>query len=107
MIGDLMDVELARQQWEDGRRRVERSRPGSPESGRLAREVELIVAEIRRRVGQSFTLEELASAYDGAGEWARDVLYEARPDGAPPPETATVTDAAFQVYARGASDYRP
>jgi hypothetical protein len=107
MIGDLMDVELARQQWEDGRRRVERTQAGSLEAGRLAREVELIVAELRRRVGQTFTLAQLASAYDGAGEWAREVLYQARPDGAPPPDTATVTDAAFQVYARGAVDYRP
>jgi hypothetical protein len=107
MIGDLMDVELARQQWEDGRRRLERAQPGSPESGRQAREVELIVAELRRRVGQTFTLAQLASAYDGAGEWARDVLYEARPDDAPPPDTAAVTDAAFQAYARGAADYRP
>ena len=31
MIGHLMDVELARQQWEDGRRRVERAPPGSPD----------------------------------------------------------------------------
>jgi hypothetical protein len=102
-----MDVELARQQWEDGRRRVEESQPGSREARRLAAEIELVVAELRRRIGQTFTLEQLAAAYDDAGEWARDVLYDARPDGAPPPEAATVTDAAFQLYARGAADYRP
>ena len=102
-----MDVELARQQWEDGRRRVERSRADSATFRRLSAEVELIVAELRRRIGLTFTLEELASAYDGAVEWAREVLHDARPEDASPPDTATVTDAAFQVYARGASDYRP
>jgi hypothetical protein len=107
MIGHLMDVELARQQWEDGRRRVAGSLAGSPQSRRLANEVDLIVGELRRRVGPTFTLEQLAGLYDGAAEWARDVLYDARPDDAPPPDTATVTDAAFQIYARGALDYRP
>jgi hypothetical protein len=102
-----MDVELARQQWEDGRRRVERSQPGSPESRRLAAEVELVVAELRRRIGQTYTLDQLAALYGEANEWAREVLFDARPDDAPPPDTATVTDAAFQQYARGAVDYRP
>ena len=107
MIRHLMDVELARQQWEDGRRRVAGAQPGSPQSHRLAAEIDLIVAELRRRVGATFTLAQLAAQYDGAGEWARDVLYDVRPENAPPPDTAMVTDAAFQRYARGALDYRP
>ena len=107
MIRDLMDVELARQLWEDGRRQVERAAPGSADSRRLAGEVELVVAELRRRVGQTFTLEELADAYDGAAEWAQELLYDARPEDVTPPDTGTVTGAAFDVYAHGASDYRP
>ncbi len=103
----VVDVELARHHWEDGRRRVERNRADSSGSDRLAAGIELIVAELRRRVGQTFTLEELADAYDGAVEWARGVLYEVRADETPPPDTTTVTDAAFQLYARGASDYTP
>ena len=102
-----MNVELARQQWEDGRRRLERAPAGSAASQRLSSEVALILAELRRRVGQTYSLDELAEAYDGAVEWARHVLHDERPDDAPPPDTATVVDAAFQVYARGASDYRP
>ena len=107
MIGHLMDVELARQQWEDGRRRVERSLPGTPESRRLNGDVDLVVAQLRHRIGQTFTLEQLAAAYDDAGEWVRELLYDARAEDATPPDTSTVTDAAFQVYARGALDYRP
>jgi hypothetical protein len=102
-----VDVELARQNWEDGRRRIERTPAGSPEARRLAAEVELIVAQLQRRLGQTFTLGELAVAYDDSAEWARDVLYDVRPDDASPPDTATVTDAAFQRFARGALDYRP
>jgi hypothetical protein len=102
-----VDVELARHQWEDGHRRVERSSTDPATFRRLTGEVELIVAELRRRIGQTFTLEELASAYDGASEWTREVLHDVRPEEAPPPDTVTVTDAAFQMFARGASDYRP
>jgi hypothetical protein len=102
-----LDVELARYHWEDGHRRVERPH-ADPVSGlRLAGEVELIVSELRCRLGQSFTLDELAATYDGAVEWARQVLHDARPEDGPPPDTAVVTDAAFQTFARGASDYRP
>jgi hypothetical protein len=102
-----LDVQLARQHWEDGRRRVERARPDPAAYARLTGQVELVAAELRKRVGQSYTLAQLARAYDGADDWARDVLDDARAEDAPPPETSTVADAAFDLYARGASDYTP
>ena len=102
-----MDVQLARQHWEDGRRRVEQARSDAAAYVRLNAQVELVASELRKRVGQTFTLEQLAGAYDRAEEWARDLLHDAREDGAPPPETSTVADAAFHRYARGASDYVP
>ena len=74
---------------------------------RATAQVELVAAELRARVGQTFALEDLARAYDDAVEWARDTLRDALPEGAPPPDTPTVVDAAFDVYARGASDYSP
>lgn len=102
-----MDVELARQQWLDGRRRVEGARDDRRRYRDLIGSVELVVAQLRKRVGQTFTLTELADAYDGADEWVRDLLDDADPDGAGPPEPGTVTDAAFDVYSHGAADYRP
>jgi hypothetical protein len=102
-----VDVQLARQQWEDGRRRLERARSDPAAYERLNAQVELVAAELRRRVGQTFTLAELARAYAGAEDWAREVLDDAREGDAPPLETATIADAAFHLYARGASDYVP
>jgi hypothetical protein len=104
---ERVDVELARHHWEDGRRRIEALRADPAAYRLLTAQVELVTSELRRRLGQTYTLEQLASAYDGADEWARDVLDDAREEGAPPPETPTVADAAFYVYARGASDYEP
>lgn len=96
-----------RQQWDEGRRRVEAARRDADRYARLHLQVDLVTAELRRRVGQSFTLDELARAYAGADDWANALLHDAAPEGAPPPEAATAADAAFHRYARGAVDYVP
>jgi hypothetical protein len=102
-----MDVELARQQWRDGNRRVENTRGDRARYVQLTGQVDVVVAGLRRRVGQVFTLAELADAYRGADDWARELLEEADPEGPPAAEAGTVADAAFHLYARGATDYRP
>lgn len=104
----MMDVDLARQQWQDGNRRVEVTRLDHERYVELNHQVDLVVAGLRTRVGQVFTLHELAEAYEGADEWAREVLEAgADPDAPPAAEAGTVADAAFHAYARGAADYRP
>jgi hypothetical protein len=100
-------VEHARQQWEEGHRRLE-SEAGDPARGaRLYAELGIVLDALRRRLGETFTLADLADAYDGAEDWAREVVGDA----ALPPgwerDVALVTDAAFHLYARGAVDYRP
>jgi hypothetical protein len=102
-----MEVELARQHWQDGNRRVEAVRADRGRYRLLLRGVELVVGRLRQRVGQTFTLAELAAAYDGADDWVRELLDETEPDAPPPTEPGTIADAAFYAYARGAVDYRP
>jgi hypothetical protein len=103
-----VELEVARHQWDDGRRRVEDARGGDRRRyAELVREIDLVIAALRGRVGQTFTLAELADAYDGADSWVGDLLEDADPNGKPATEAGTVADAAFDHYARGASDYRP
>jgi hypothetical protein len=102
-----MDVELARQHWNDGNRRVEATRRDRSRHARQLRYVELVLGGLRRRVGQTFTLKELAEVYDRADAWVPDLLDDAEPDEGPVSEPGTITDAAFHHYARGAMDYRP
>ena len=103
-----MEVELARQQWEEGHRRVEAMQGRDRDSyRRLTRQVEVVADELRKRVGQTFTLAELADHYGRADDWARDVLLEAAQEDDAVPDTATVADAAFHLYAHRASDYAP
>ena len=41
--------------------------------------VEAVEDELARRVGQTFTLAELAQAYSGSEDWARDVILSSMP----------------------------
>jgi hypothetical protein len=103
-----VDVELARQQWDEGRRRIEGLRTNDPAGYELlSAQVEVLADALRRRVGQIFTLQELAEVYERSDDWAREVLEDAQPEDAGPPQTATVADAAFHAYSLGASDYAP
>ncbi len=102
-----MDVDLARHQWDDGRRRVDAARGDARRYVTLAGQVDLVVSALRGRVGQTFTLSELADAYDGADMWVLELLDDADPESEHVTEAGTVADAAFHSYARGATDYRP
>jgi hypothetical protein len=102
-----MDLELARQHWDEGNRRLEALRNDARRYRELLEQVEVVLGELRKRVGQTFTLDDLANAYQGADDWARDAVDLADPDAPPPPEMPAVAGAAFHQYARGATDYRP
>jgi hypothetical protein len=101
-------VDLARQHWAEGHRRLLRTKDHEPQLyTRLLDQVEIVTAELRARVGQTFTLSDLADAYHHSDRWTLAVVEER----AETPEWAstasTAADAAFHVYARGARDYRP
>jgi hypothetical protein len=96
-------VETARLQWEEGYRRLNEYASDRSTYQRLLAEVEVLIDELNRRVGQTFTLAELAAAYDEADRWLLEVL----PPGAGAVQLGLVEDAAFHLYARGAVDYAP
>ena len=100
-------VEHARQQWEDGHRRLQSRAQDRTAYERLYAQVESLLDELRRRVGQTFTLQQLAAVYAGAEQWSREAAASGAPETARPEDLATVEDAAFHLYARGAVDYIP
>jgi hypothetical protein len=93
-------VEHARQQWEEGHRRVQSYSDDRALFLQLHSQVNTVIAELNRRVGQTFTLAELADAYRQSDRWLYEIL-------APTGHLATVQDAAFHLFARGAVDYSP
>lgn len=102
-------IDSARQLWDDAARRL--AAEGDPTRERqLWALVDAILDELRRRLGQRFTLAELAALHGRAAEdWARELLAESMPPEprVGPADLTLVLDAAFHLYARGASDYRP
>jgi hypothetical protein len=105
----MSSLAAARHQWEEGKRRLADEGEDTARSRHLVLLVDAVADELRRRVGQTFTLAELADAYDAADEWVRDVILRSLPrrSRAGIRDTALVQDAAFARYAQGASDYRP
>jgi hypothetical protein len=100
-------VEIARTEWRDGEQRLETEARAGPRYRALIQQVDVVVDELRRRVGQTFTLAELTAAYAEAERWSGDALEDA---GSPAwwPRTHTLVQAAaFARYARGAVDYKP
>jgi hypothetical protein len=100
-------VEIARQEWADGHRRLEAERERPARYRRLHAQLDVVTEQLRRRLGSVFTLEELASEYRRAETWAREAIAELPPAERWPAGVATATDAAFHLYARGARDYEP
>jgi hypothetical protein len=102
-------IDSARHQWEEGRRRVEEQASDRRRYRDLMLLVDAIVDELRKQVGTTFTVAELADAYVGAEVWVRDVVADATPPEAKAGQrdSVLVQDAAFASYARGAIDYVP
>jgi hypothetical protein len=100
-------VEIARQQWRAGARRLEEQRADPQLYHRLVAQAGALADELRRRLGQTFTLEELVAEYYRAERWNLEVLERVDPDPGWERHTALVTDAAFEAFARGAANYVP
>jgi hypothetical protein len=90
-------------QWRDGERRL--AAAPAHERPALERVTGRIHAELRRRLGGAFTVDELAALYDQGTGWCLDVSVAAAPDAPWAWEARTTCDAAFGRYVREAVDY--
>jgi hypothetical protein len=100
-------LESVRREWEEGYRRFQEASRDATADERLRAQLEAVTDELRQRVGQTFTLWELAGAYASADAWAHAAVSERAPVPGWPRTVAMVEDAAFHLYQRGAVDYAP
>ena len=98
-------LELVRHEWEEGHRRLEAERADARRYQQLLDQVEVVAGELRRRVGGTFTLGELAAAYHDADAWARQAVADRAPGPGWPRDLSLVLAAAFFAYQRGAADF--
>jgi hypothetical protein len=92
-------IENALFQWEEGEARIRAADPS--ESRELDQAARLVVDELRRRLGGTFTLDELVILYGEGTDWAADAVQR-RFFGT---DTAAAVNAAFLRYASGAIDF--
>jgi hypothetical protein len=89
-------------QWESGKRRLDEI--SEPRERRLAdRLVGAIRDELRRRIGPTFSAEELAELYAEGTDWCQQVAIDVTPT--IEEEAQSLADAAFWLYLRGATDF--
>jgi len=95
--------EMAFEQWREGERRM----AGAPPEQRPALEavVTAIEAELRRRLGGTFTTDELAELYDRGTDWCTDLAADIAPGAPWAWDARTVADTAFLRYVRDARDF--
>jgi hypothetical protein len=97
-----MTWETAVHRWQDGDRSVRQA----PAERRPVLDFvcDRILAELRRRLGGSFSSAELVDFYEAGTPWILPLAASLAPD-SPWAWEATVADAAFHRYVRDAHDY--
>ncbi|HET8537474.1 MAG TPA: hypothetical protein VFL73_09885 [Solirubrobacteraceae bacterium] len=95
--------DTAIQEWQAGARRLE----ATPQRERAALELvtDAAVAELRRRLGSAYTVDELVELYDHGTSWVLDLAYRVAPEAPWAWDERVIADAAFARYVRGATDY--
>jgi hypothetical protein len=92
-------------QWEEGHRRL-RELIGDPRRGRVAsRAVDAVRDELRRRIGPTFTAEQLAELYGRGTDWCLEAARRGAPMDAVDLDPQAITDGTFYLYLRGATNY--
>ncbi len=92
-------------QWEEGAGRL-RELDSDPRAARNAgRAVSAIREELRRRIGPTFSAQELADLYGRGTDWCLEAARQAAPMAAVDLDPQAVVDGAFFTYLRGAYDY--
>lgn len=95
--------DTAIQEWQEGARRLD----ATPARERAALELvaDAAVAELRRRLGSAYTVDELVDLFGRGTSWVLDLAYRVAPEAPWAWDERIVAGAAFARYVRGASDY--
>jgi hypothetical protein len=101
----MSHVESAVFQWEEGYRQLEAARSEPRRYRALGRMVTAIQDELRKRLGSTFSVQELASLYYDGTDWGLEVAIDHLADEQAASDTSTGVDAAFYLYMRESADF--
>ena len=92
-------IQNALYQWREGERRI--ADAPEPAQADLDAAADVVVEALRRRLGSSFMVDELADLYGRDTDWALELARR----NAAGTDAASVVDAAFARYLREAKDF--
>ena len=92
-------------QWEEGASRLRELSAEPRTAHNAAGAVEAIREELRRRIGPTFSAQELADLYGRGTDWCLEAARRAAPMAAVDLDPQAIVDGAFFSYLRGAYDY--
>ena len=95
-------LEVALHHWQDGDRRL--AQASLAERAVLERVIKGVTAELRWRLGTSFVVADLVTAYEESRTWALGLALEVAP-AEPLAWEQWVSDAAFHRHLRRARDW--
>ena len=98
-----MSFETAIYQWQQGERRLQAA--PAERHALLERVIGSLVAELRRRLGGRFSVDELVALYEGGTSWCLQLAMKQAPEDPWAWEATVVVDTAFARYLREAADY--
>jgi hypothetical protein len=90
-------------QWQQGERKL--GAVSEEQSKLLERIIEVLVAELRRRLGGQFRSDELVELYESGTTWCLELAIHSAPNDPWAWDSRLVVDAAFSRYLRQAVDY--
>lgn len=96
-------VATARFSWDEGAARMSQPAPAGVALARR-RIVVAVHDELRRRVGQTFTLTDLVAVYQDASSWYLDLAARVAPREPDAWDPAVALDGAFAAFSRIAAD---
>src|SRR5262245_338224 len=92
-------------QWEAGATRLHYLSAERATARSANRAVEAIRDELRRRIGPTFSAQQLAELYSQGTDWCLEAARNAAPMEAVDLDPQAIVDGAFFLYLRGAYDY--
>jgi hypothetical protein len=105
-LSDAYDAaSYARSLWHEGEVQIERVAADSQRREVLEQVVDAISYELEQRVGQTFTTEQLARAWEDSESWCMEVAHRVAPEAPWAWDMTVVQGAAFSRFSRRAQDY--
>jgi hypothetical protein len=103
----VTSVPAARLEWEEAERRFEVEARDPRRATAVLRQRDVVLEELRRRIGPTFTLAELVAVYADSERWLSEVIEERAPSRGWATTATLAGDAAFHAFSRQALDYEP